>query len=314
MNSLSLAQLRMFDAVVSEGSLQAAASKLGRTHPTLHTTISGLEQSIGFKLFDRSGYRLVLTPEGAAFLERARRVLSEMGDLAAFAQHVSAGEESQLRVVVGDLSPLPRMLGLLKAFFAAHPQTRLHLQFETLSAPWELLAAEQVDLILHHVLEGDARFETIPLQKVSLIPVAAPGFLPFPAAEATIERMRNLTQCVIRDSAQNPQPRSYFLLDGAPTCTVGDQMMKREVILQGLGWGHMPDYLVADDLANGRLVSFTNRYFRGGFAELVAARRAKGPYGPIAAKLWDTLRDRSTAHPSSLHAKVKRSRGSRRNP
>jgi DNA-binding transcriptional LysR family regulator len=289
MNPLSLAQLRTLDAIVSEGSLQAAALKLGRTHPTLHTALNNVEQTIGFKLFDRSGYRLALTPDGAAFLERARRVLKEMDDLTAFTEHISAGEESELRVVIGDLSPLPEMLALLKTFFAGHPQTRLHLQFETLSAPWELLDCGKVDLILHHIPDGDARFQTLPLRRVTLIPVAAPGFLPFPIAEATAERMRGLLQCVIRDSAANPQPRNYFVLDGARTCTVSDQMMKKEVILQGLGWGHMPDYLVAGELADGRLISFANEYFRGGAALLVAARKAGRPHGPVAAKLWDAL-------------------------
>jgi DNA-binding transcriptional LysR family regulator len=293
MTLLSLAQLRTFDAIVSEGSLQAAAIKLGRTHPTLHTSLNNMEQTIGFKLFDRTGYRLSLTRDGAAFLQRARRVLSEMDDLKAFAEHVAVGKESELRVVVGDLSPLPEMLGLLKTLFAAHPQTRLHLQFETLSAPWELLVDDQVDLILHHVPDGDEQFETLPLRRVTLIPVAAPGFLPFPIVKATVERMRDLVQCVIRDSATNPQPRNYFVLEGARTCTVSDQMMKKEVIVQGLGWGHMPDYLVADELADGRLISFANEYFRGGAVRLVAARKLGRPHGPIAAKLWDALRAQS---------------------
>jgi DNA-binding transcriptional LysR family regulator len=56
MTPLSLAQLRAFEAIVSEGSLQAAAIKLGRTHPTLHTALNNMEQTIGFKLFDRTGY------------------------------------------------------------------------------------------------------------------------------------------------------------------------------------------------------------------------------------------------------------------
>jgi len=293
MTPLSLAQLRALDAIVSAGSLQAAAIKLGRTHPTLHAALNSMEQIIGFKLFDRTGYRLALTPAGSAFLQRARRVLSETDDLKAFAKHVAAGEESELRVVVGDLSPLPEMLGLLKTFFAAQPQTRLHLQFETLSAPWELLVDDRVDLILHHVPDGDARFETLPLRRVTLIPVAAPGFLPFPIAAARVERMRDLVQCVIRDSATNPLPRNYFVLEGARTCTVSDQMMKKEVIVQGLGWGHMPDYLVADELADGTLISFANENFRGSVVRLVAARKVGRPHGPIAAKLWDVLRAQS---------------------
>jgi DNA-binding transcriptional LysR family regulator len=287
--ALTLSQLRVLDAVVVEGSLQAAAVRLGRTHPTLHTALAGVERETGFRLFDRTGYRLTLTQNGAAFLARARRVLAELNDLQAYAERIAAGDESELRVVIGDLSPLPDMLKLLRGFFASHPQTRLHLQFETLSGPWETLVDDRADLILHHVQDGDARFETLELGKVRLIPVAAPGFLPFPVGAATVERMRDLVQCVVRDSARTPSPRDYFLLEGARTCTVTDQILKREVILQGLGWGHMPDHLIDTDLRAARLVSFSNRFFRGSTVSLVAARKAGKPQGPIASKLWAAL-------------------------
>src|SRR5579864_6881172 len=170
MSPLSLAQLRALEAIVTGGSLQAAAVRLHRTHPTLHASLKKMEEALGFKVFDRSAYRLRLTREGAAFLSRARRVLAEVTDLQIYAARMAAGEESELRVVIGDLSPLPKMLALLRSFFAAHPQTQLHLQFETLSAPWELLAEEKADLILHHVEQGDARFETVPLARVALVP------------------------------------------------------------------------------------------------------------------------------------------------
>src|ERR1700730_9675072 len=57
--------------------------------------------------------------------------------------------------------------------------------------------------------------------------------------------------------------------------------------------GHMPDYLIADELGDGRLISFANQYFRGGVVQLVAARKVGKPHGPIASKLWDSLRGQS---------------------
>jgi DNA-binding transcriptional LysR family regulator len=288
--ALTLAQLRVLDTVVATGSLQAAAQQLGRTHPTLHTAIANVEAAIGFKLFDRSGYRLTLTPAGAAFLSRARRVLQEMDALGTYASQLAGGEETELRVVIGDLSPLPEMLRLLRQFFDGRPATRLHLQFEALSGPWELLLADDADLILHHVDKSDPRFETIDLQRIRLLPVAAPGFLPFPIADAAPERMRDLVQCVIRDSAKASPSQSYFILDGARSWTVSDQLMKHEVILQGLGWGHMPDFLIADDLATGRLINLSNRWFRGGEVDLVAARRIGRAHGPAATALWQMLK------------------------
>jgi DNA-binding transcriptional LysR family regulator len=69
--------------------------------------------------------------------------------------------------------------------------------------------------------------------------------------------------------------------------------MKRELILQGMGWGHMPRYLIERDLREGRLLPITGRHFRGGEAELVAARLRHAPHGPIANQLWQFISEKA---------------------
>jgi DNA-binding transcriptional LysR family regulator len=81
-------------------------------------------------------------------------------------------------------------------------------------------------------------------------------------------------------------PKNYFLVEGARSWTVSDQLMKKELILQGMGWGHMPKYLIERELRERRLLPITGKSFQGGQAELVAARRRATPHGPIADKLW----------------------------
>ena len=69
--------------------------------------------------------------------------------------------------------------------------------------------------------------------------------------------------------------------------------MKRELILQGMGWGHMPRYLVEANLRDGNLLPITGRYLKGGQVELVAARRRDRPHGPIANRLWQFIADQA---------------------
>jgi hypothetical protein len=115
------------------------------------------------------------------------------------------------------------------------PGTRLHLYFEAISGPWERLFDDAADLILHHIDRTDPCLESIDLFTVQLVPVVAPHFLRFPIARSiTPEQMRGYVQCVIRDT-RRPAPRSYYLIEGAQSWTVNDQLMKRELILQGMG-------------------------------------------------------------------------------
>jgi DNA-binding transcriptional LysR family regulator len=71
--------------------------------------------------------------------------------------------------------------------------------------------------------------------------------------------------------------------------------MKKEIILQGMGWGHMPAFLIADELRERRLISIAGKYLRGGSGEIVAARRRGRPHGHIAGKLWRFIEEEAPA-------------------
>jgi DNA-binding transcriptional LysR family regulator len=287
MDRVTLHQLQCFDAVVSQGSFQAGAAKLGRTHSTVFTSIRNLEEQLGLRLFDRDGYRVSLTREGRAFHDRARVFLQDAALLRDHARKLATGEESDLRIVIGDMCPLPEVLGLLRRFFETCPSTRFHLLSEAISGPWERLFDDDAELIIHHIDKSDTRLDFIDLFSDEVLPVAAPGFLRFPPSrEIAPQQLRDYVQCIVRDTARHSAPRDYYLVEGARTCTVSDQLMKKEFILQGMAWGHMPRFLVAEELNDGRLLSIAGRHLRGGTGEIVAARRSDRPHGPIAERLW----------------------------
>jgi DNA-binding transcriptional LysR family regulator len=300
---ISLQQLVCFDAVVTEGSFQAAASKLSRTHPTVFAAVKNLEAQLGLQLLDRGDYRVALTDAGRSFHARTRIFLDDFRGLTDHAKQLAMGEESELSIVIGDVCPLPDMLGLLRRFFDGCQGTKLHLHFEAISGPWERLFDDAADLILHHIDKADPRLEFVDLFAVRIVPVVAPSFLRFPiSGSITPEQMRDYVQCIIRDTAVHSPPRDYFVVEGARGWTVSDQLMKKELILQGMGWGHLPNYLIEDELREGRLLPITGKHFTGGRAELVAARRRAKPHGPVATRLWRYVAEQAPAL-ADLHAR-----------
>jgi DNA-binding transcriptional LysR family regulator len=292
LDGLTLHQLQCFEAVVSEGSFQAAAEKLLRAQPSVSASVKNLEEQLQLTLLDRSGYRVKLTEAGRSFYERTRLFLQDAKRLRAHAEQLAMGEETELSVVIGDTNPLPETLALLRSFFDSRPGTKLHLHFEAISGPLERLLDGEADLILHHIDKTEPRLEFIDLFTVKVVPVVAPNFLRFPISRSiTPEQMRDYVQCVIRDSARHSPPRDYYLVEGARSWTVGDQLMKRELILQGMGWGHMPRFLVEQDLRDKRLLLIAGKHFPGAQVELVAARLRNAPHGPVANRLWQYIGD-----------------------
>lgn len=285
----TLHELQCFDAVVNEGSFQAAADKLHRSHPTVFTSVKNLESRLGLALLDRSGYRVALTEEGLAFHKRVHNLLTQAAAVGNFAGHLASGEESDLHIVLGPLCPIAPAVVLLKRFFDTAPQTRLHLLFESLSGPCERLIDEEADLVFHPVSPRDTRFDTVALCKVELVPVVAPGFLPFVLTDAiTPEDMRPLVQCIVRDTGRVAS-RDYFVLEGARSVSVASQDMKKEVIASGMAWGHLPAHLIGPELRDGQLLSIEGQHFRRTSLELCAARLHGRSQGPVASRLWEFL-------------------------
>lgn len=295
MNSFTLQEIQCFDAVVRESGFQGAALLLNRSHAAVFAAVAKLEDNLGVALFDRSGYRVTLTDAGRSFHRKAQMLLSEMETLELHARQLAMGEETHLRVVIGDTCPLNDGLGLLSDFFSNHPNTRLDLHFETIGGPLERLFEDEADLILHWVEKSDPRLEWIELGMVSFVPVVAPDFLPFsPSGSVSIEQMRRFTQCIIRDTARAAQKANFYVVEGAPQCTVGDHLTKKEIILRGMAWGHLPLFMIGDDLRTGRLLSIAGDHFPGVEVELVAARRRDRPHGPVATLLWEHIKARAS--------------------
>jgi DNA-binding transcriptional LysR family regulator len=296
MSVFTLHDLQCFDAVVRAGSFQAAAELLHRSHPAVFAAVAKLERQLGLELLDRRGYRVRLTNSGSALHARAQPLLREAVDLGSYAAQLATGEESELSVVLGDVCPRPQVLALLAHFFTDRPHTRLHLHYEAVSGPWERLIDGDADLILHRVEKTDPRVEWIDLCQVTFVPVVAPGFLPFPiTAFIEPQQLRAFTQCVIRDTARNLPAANYFLVEGAHQCTVADQLMKKEVIVSGMCWGHLPHFLIAQELSEGRLQSLSGKHFPGRTEEVVAARLRERPHGPVANALWSYINEHAAA-------------------
>lgn len=294
MPTFSLQDLRCFDAVVRAGGFQAAASALGRSHPAVFAAVARLEARLGLVLLDRSGYRVALTEAGRAFQDRARRALGEVDDLEAFAEQLAAGEEAVLRVVIGDLCP-PALLGRLSLFFRHQaPATRLHLSYEAVGGPLERLLDGDADLILHRAEANDPRVEWLRLGKVALVPVAAPDFLDISnPTDVGPEDLRSHTQAVIRGTQRRAPAESHFIIEGAHQCSTPDHQTKREVILQGLAWGHLPDFLIEEDLKRERLTSLIGPRLPGRSMTVAAGRLAGRRMGRVMARLWAWLQPSS---------------------
>lgn len=146
---MELHQIRYFLAAADAGNFTRAAERSGISQPSLSHQIIILEKELGHKLFHRLGRRAVLTEAGKVFLDRARRVISEVED-ATKALRDSPTLERQIKVgAVQSLAPylLPP---ILERCARLHPNLTVHTHEDFRS-----------DLV-RGVVEGDLDLAIVP--------------------------------------------------------------------------------------------------------------------------------------------------------
>jgi DNA-binding transcriptional LysR family regulator len=89
--SLEIRLLEAFAAVMSAGSMTAAAKLLDRSQPVVTRDVQALEASIGYALFDRVGPRLVPTRRGIQFHAEVERLLVGLRHLRTRSAEIGAG-------------------------------------------------------------------------------------------------------------------------------------------------------------------------------------------------------------------------------
>ncbi|WP_207459711.1 LysR family transcriptional regulator [Azospirillum sp. SYSU D00513] len=90
--------MRVFVRVVEANSFSKAAETLGLPRASVTTTIQNLEESLGVRLLQRTTRRLNLTLDGAAYLEGATRILSEVDEIESTLTSARKNPRGRIRV------------------------------------------------------------------------------------------------------------------------------------------------------------------------------------------------------------------------
>lgn len=269
LEGVTIEQLRTLRVVAEEGSFSAAARKLGRVQAAVSQAIDRLEAQLGLRLFDRSGRVPRLTRHGEAIVAAAARIGGEVDALDELVASLKRGEETTLSIVVDVMFPTSSLVAFAKDFAREHPSVELLLFTEVLSAvtahvrakhsTWGI-AIEDADLT-----DLDRRA----IADVQLLPVAAPGH----------RAIAEMVQIVL--GSADGEDQGVF---SPRTWRVADLATKHALIAHGLGWGHLPEHLVRDDLTAGRLVELDVEAWGGKppRRSLVLVWRPGSVMGPVA--------------------------------
>lgn len=292
---MKLDQLKVLRAVVETGTVKLAAESLNRTQPAVSQALKALEFQTGTELFDRSGYRLELTPVGRRVYLQSLRVLAEAEDLTQLIRHFEKGQEETITLAIDAAADPTLLTPVLTGLQTRFPDTRLVLRAEVLSGAIGAVQSGEAALALAPaipVMLEEAGFDYSPLAGSVMRNVAAPSLLEAMEGALTLAELRRFHQIIARDSGQAAGlfDRELGVQKGQRRWYVGDLHMKKQLLMAGLGWGRLPEHMIAEELARDHLREIVLPHTHLSFdIEVYVFRQRGAGRGPVAAYLWEAF-------------------------
>lgn len=227
--------LRIFLAIAREGTLGAAARRLGLSQPTMGRRLAALEAAVNQTLFQRTSEGFVLTHEGTAVLAHAERMEEEA---LAFERRL-AGTQAELdgflRVSCSDWFGRIMLAPVLAEFGERHPRVCVELLTD---ARLYSLPRREADLVLR--IRAFDEPEVIS-RRLLHIPYAVYGPAGGPVA---VEGEGEGTRLVTMDTAFADMPDARWLAKRLPRAEVAMRSNSRDVqaslCARGVGLAVLP--------------------------------------------------------------------------
>jgi LysR family transcriptional regulator for bpeEF and oprC len=257
--------MRVFTRVAEMGSFARAADDLDMSRAMASSYVAQLEKHLGTRLLHRTTRKVTVSPEGAVYLERCKRILSEIQAADDEMRHARARPQGKLRVDVPVAFGRYLLMPALPTFTERYPEMALEVRFNDRYVD---LAAEHIDVVLR---SGEVKAPDLIARRVAssrLVTCAAPAYIArhgVPQAPADLRRHRTIG--FLR--ADSSRPSEWKFKQGRD----GIQKMKLAFALsfntsepmvmsayEGQGIIQTTDLLLGRALAEGRLVEVLKEF------------------------------------------------------
>ena len=253
-----------FVAAVETGNFTLAAQRLALTRSAVGKSVARLEERLGVRLFHRTTRSQSLTEEGQAYYERCRRALAELDAADAALEAGRKTPTGRVRMTMPTLIGRVLVAPLLLELAERHPQLSFDVSFSDRRLD---IADEGIDLAVRSGPLGDSATLSARLLGHQWMGLhASPAYLATHARPSGLQALASAEAAhafvgYARDSGPHPwqfHDGGHRIVEFAPAARFDFSCNSIEVTamaaLRGMGIARLPEWLVADDVAAGRLV------------------------------------------------------------
>ncbi|WP_426420398.1 LysR family transcriptional regulator [Bradyrhizobium genosp. A] len=251
----TLMNIRVFCAVSELKSFTAAAERLGMSPAMASKHVMHLEARLAVRLLNRTSRHVSLTETGALYFEQARQMLDGLDELEAGISRTAVAPRGRLRLTAPVWMANPLFAGLLADYRASHPDVMLDVE---LSGRLVNLVEEGFDLALRVTASPDPGLIARTIADAPFFLVASRRFLDGRGRPSSFDDLQGApllayslvhADGVVRQDSEQGRRAIRF----TPVLQSSNETLMHHACLEGMGFAFLPKWLVADDLAAGRL-------------------------------------------------------------
>lgn len=231
-------------AISEEGSVQAAAERLHKSHTTLLYSVKKLEGQLGTALVEVVGKKTRLTAGATMLLRKAGSMLETARQLEKLSSLLAEGYESSLTISVDHLCDRQWIYAPLTRFCAENTLTSVTLRETSLSATRRYVKEKRSDIaIINLPVEN---FPSSFFGHVKMLPVISSHHELAGEREVTQSELLNTTQIVLRDLGHEDgaQGENVGWLKPQRRITVDNFDYAIDAVSAGLGFCRLPEHLI----------------------------------------------------------------------
>jgi DNA-binding transcriptional LysR family regulator/N-acetylglutamate synthase-like GNAT family acetyltransferase len=248
--------MQVFVEVAERQGFAPAARHLGLSTSAVSRQVKDLEAWLGLQLLNRTTRRIDLTEAGKAYLARCSQIVGAVAELETSARALGEEPQGELRVTAPVFMGRHLLGPVLPGFLARYPKVKLRLH---LLDRFVDLVDEGFDLALRIAHLPDSSLIARKLGETRILMTAAPSYLAehgLPTSTVDLRRHNCLVDTVAGASDRWPlgQNKGGGTARVAGNFSANSGEMVRDMTLAGLGISRLPDFFVAQDVAEGRLV------------------------------------------------------------
>ncbi len=247
-------RMTAFARVVEAGSFAGAAKRLGMARSAVSRHIAQLEKDFGVRLLNRTTRRLGLTEAGRIYYRSCATILAE-AEAAERRIRRLRDEPAGTLTLAGPTGLGPRLAALAQDFIQRHPMLNIELRLDDRVVD---MVAEGIDVSIRIGWLADSRLIARRLCDSPRVLCASPDYIERHGRPRTPSQLAE-HECIIFTLLPTPHQWTFTRNGRTETVHVNGRMRTdsaiamRSLVLEGGGIAPLSRFLVADELAAGRV-------------------------------------------------------------